>query len=64
MSAGATDDNHRAADGVRDRNWDARYGGQKQSQRAAVVLAGTLTAWLAGRAPAGKDAVLALKDDW
>lgn len=30
----------------------------------AVVLAGTLTAWLAGRAAAGKDAVLAVKEDW
>ncbi|MEP6964166.1 MAG: ABC transporter permease, partial [Polaromonas sp.] len=31
---------------------------------AAVVLAGTLTAWLAGRAAAGKEAVLAVKEDW
>ncbi|ABE45138.1 ABC transporter permease [Polaromonas sp. JS666] len=31
---------------------------------AAVVIAGTLTAWLAGRAAAGKDAVLAVKEDW
>ena len=31
---------------------------------AAVVAAGTLTAWLAGRAAAGKDAVLAVKKDW
>ena len=31
---------------------------------AAVLLAGTLTAWLAGRAAAGKDAVLAVKEDW
>jgi len=30
----------------------------------AVVGAGTLTAWLAGRAAAGKDAVLAVKEDW
>ena len=30
----------------------------------AVVLAGTATAWLAGRAAAGKDAVLAVKEDW
>jgi putative ABC transport system permease protein len=30
----------------------------------AVVTAGTLTAWLAGRAAAGKDAVLAVKEDW
>lgn len=31
---------------------------------AAVVLAGTFTAWLAGRAAAGRDAVLAVKEDW
>ena len=31
---------------------------------AAVVLAGTLTAWLAGRAAAGRDAVFAVKEDW
>ncbi|MDO9112531.1 MAG: FtsX-like permease family protein [Polaromonas sp.] len=31
---------------------------------AAVILAGTVTAWLAGRAAAGKDAVLAVKEDW
>jgi len=30
----------------------------------AVVVAGTLTAWLAARAAAGKDAVLAVKEDW
>ena len=30
----------------------------------AVVLCGTLTAWLAGRAAAGRDAVLAVKEDW
>lgn len=30
----------------------------------AVVLAGTLTAWLAGRAAAGRDAVQAVKEDW
>jgi putative ABC transport system permease protein len=30
----------------------------------AVMLAGTLTAWLAGRAAAGRDAVLAVKEDW
>lgn len=30
----------------------------------AVVMAGTVTAWLAGRAAAGKDAVLAVKEDW
>ncbi len=30
----------------------------------AVMLAGTLTAWLAGRAAAGHDAVLAVKEDW
>jgi putative ABC transport system permease protein len=31
---------------------------------AAVVVAGTLTAWLAGRAAASADAVLAVKEDW
>jgi putative ABC transport system permease protein len=31
---------------------------------AAVVLAGTVTAWLSGRAAAGHDAVLAVKEDW
>ena len=31
---------------------------------AAVVLAGTLTAWLSARAAAGHDAVLAVKEDW
>ena len=30
----------------------------------AVVLAGTITAWLAARAAAGQDAVLAVKEDW
>jgi putative ABC transport system permease protein len=30
----------------------------------AVVLAGTLTAWLAGRAAASRDAVQAVKQDW
>jgi putative ABC transport system permease protein len=31
---------------------------------AAVIACGTLTAWLAGRAAAGRDAVLAVKEDW
>lgn len=31
---------------------------------AAVVGAGTATAWLAGRAAAGRDAVQAVKEDW
>ncbi|MEY4712554.1 MAG: hypothetical protein RIS88_2004 [Pseudomonadota bacterium] len=31
---------------------------------AAVVAAGTLTAWFAARAAAGRDAVLAVKEDW
>lgn len=31
---------------------------------AAVVLAGTVTAWLAGQAAATHDAVLAVKEDW
>jgi len=30
----------------------------------AVVAVGTLTAWLAGRMAAGRDAVLAVKEDW
>ncbi len=30
----------------------------------AVVFAGTVTAWLAGRAAAGRDAVQAVKEDW
>ncbi len=31
---------------------------------AAVIAAGTLTAWLSGRAAAGRDAVMAVKEDW
>ena len=31
---------------------------------AAVVVSGTVTAWLAGRAAAGRDAVMAVKEDW
>ncbi len=31
---------------------------------AAVMAAGTATAWLAGRAAASRDAVLAVKEDW
>ena len=31
---------------------------------AAVLVAGTLTAWLAGRAAAGREAVMAVKEDW
>lgn len=30
----------------------------------AVVVSGTVTAWLAGRAAAGRDAVMAVKEDW
>jgi putative ABC transport system permease protein len=30
----------------------------------AVVVAGTVTVWIAGRAAAGRDAVLAVKEDW
>jgi len=30
----------------------------------AVVAAGTVTAWLSGRAAAARDAVLAVKEDW
>ena len=31
---------------------------------AAVVIAGTLTAWLAARRAAGRDMALAVKEDW
>ena len=31
---------------------------------AAVLAAGTLTAWIAGRSAAGRDAALAVKEDW
>jgi putative ABC transport system permease protein len=31
---------------------------------AAVVVAGTLTAWLAGRSAAGREMALAVKEDW
>ena len=31
---------------------------------AAVIVSGTVTAWLAGRAAAGRDAVMAVKEDW
>ena len=34
------------------------------SLAAAVMIAGTVTAWLAGRAAASRDAVLAVKEDW
>jgi putative ABC transport system permease protein len=34
------------------------------SLAAAVVLAGTATAWLAGQAAAGHDSVMAVKEDW
>jgi putative ABC transport system permease protein len=30
----------------------------------AVVAAGTLTAWVSGRSAAGRDAVMAVKEDW
>ncbi len=30
----------------------------------AVVMAGTVTAWVAGRTAAGRDAVMAVKEDW
>ncbi len=38
--------------------------GQLLALCAATVVAGTVTAWLAGRAAAGTDVVLAVKDDW
>jgi putative ABC transport system permease protein len=31
---------------------------------AAVVAAGTATAWMAGRSAAGHNAVMAVKEDW
>jgi putative ABC transport system permease protein len=31
---------------------------------AAVIAAGTVTAWLSGQAAAGRDAVMAVKEDW
>ena len=34
------------------------------SLAVAVVLAGTVTAWLAGQAAAGHDTVMAVKEDW
>jgi putative ABC transport system permease protein len=30
----------------------------------AVVVAGTATAWVSGRSAAGRDAVMAVKEDW
>ena len=30
----------------------------------ATLVAGTLTAWIAGRAAASRDAALAVKEDW
>ena len=38
--------------------------GRLAALSGAVVAAGTVTAWLAGRAAAGRDAVLAVKEDW
>jgi len=31
---------------------------------AAMLLAGTLTAWVSGRSAARRDAALAVKEDW
>ena len=39
-------------------------GGRLLGLCAAVVVSGTVTAWLAGRAAAGRDAVMAVKEDW
>lgn len=39
-------------------------GGRLLALCAAVVVSGTVTAWLAGRAAAGRDAVMAVKEDW
>lgn len=38
--------------------------GRLAALAAAVMAAGTVTAWLAGRAAAGRDAVMAVKEDW
>ncbi|MFN7156374.1 MAG: FtsX-like permease family protein [Acidovorax sp.] len=39
-------------------------GGRLLALCVAVVVSGTVTAWLAGRAAAGWDAVMAVKEDW
>lgn len=39
-------------------------GGRLLALCVAVVVSGTVTAWLAGRAAAGRDAVIAVKEDW
>ena len=39
-------------------------GGRLLALCAAVIVSGTVTAWLAGRAAAGRDAVMAVKEDW
>ena len=39
-------------------------GGRLLGLCAAVMVSGTVTAWLAGRAAAGRDAVMAVKEDW
>lgn len=39
-------------------------GGRLLGLCAAVIVSGTVTAWLAGRAAAGRDAVMAVKEDW
>jgi putative ABC transport system permease protein len=38
--------------------------GRLAALAAAVVAAGTTTAWLSGQAAAGRDAVMAVKEDW
>jgi putative ABC transport system permease protein len=39
-------------------------GGRLLALCVAVIVSGTVTAWLAGRAAAGRDAVMAVKEDW
>ena len=39
-------------------------GGRLLALCAAVVASGTATAWLAGRAAATRDAVMAVREDW
>ena len=38
--------------------------GRLSALATAVVVAGTTTAWLSGQAAAGRDAVMAVKEDW
>ena len=46
------------------RPFSRRHALRSAGAAAAVVVAGTLTAWLAGQAAASRDAVRAVKEDW